>query len=57
MLQPYYPAICTFPGCDHAAPLSPDDDPDGALCDEHDRLRFYQHDTFLRLWQERDPER
>jgi hypothetical protein len=52
----FYELLCTFPGCDRAAPLTPDEDTDGVLCDEHERLRFYQPGAFRHLWQERDPE-
>jgi hypothetical protein len=50
----WYVAICSFPGCDDAAPRPVDAD-DLALCLEHRRMLFYDVDEFLRLWEERDP--
>ena len=53
----YYPLLCSFPGCSQPAPLTPDEDTDGALCANHERIRFYEPAAFQRMWRELDPER
>jgi hypothetical protein len=41
-----YPCVCAFPGCTRPAP--PVDQGDLTLCADHERLRFYSPDEFLR---------
>lgn len=45
-----YPCVCAFPSCTRPAPLA--DPQELTLCVEHERLRFYSPDEFVRSWEQ-----